>query len=77
MNKQEKVVKYSFGISGTPVAKARPRAFANKAGHIRMYTPKKSREFENMVRQRAEQVFEKPLQGPLRLEVTFFLPRPQ
>jgi Holliday junction resolvase RusA-like endonuclease len=67
---------YSFGISGAPVAKARPRGFKNKAGHIRMYTPKHSKDFENAVRQRAEQVFEKPLQGPLYLEVAFFLPRP-
>jgi Holliday junction resolvase RusA-like endonuclease len=68
--------KYSFGISGTPIAKARPRAF-NLKGHIRMYTPKRSKDFENAIRQRAEQVFEKPLQGPIRLEVTFFLPRPK
>jgi Holliday junction resolvase RusA-like endonuclease len=67
---------YSFGISGTPIAKARPRGFRNKANQIRMYTPKRSKDFENAVRQRAEKVFKKPLQGPLRLEVTFFLPRP-
>ena len=72
-----KVVRYSFSISGSPVAKARPRAFQNKAGHIRMYTPKKSREFENMVRQRAEQVFKKPLQGPVSLSICFYLPRPK
>ena len=70
-------IKYSFGISGTPVAKARPRAFNNKAGHIRMYTPKKSKDFEYAIRQRAEQIFEKPLSGPIRIEITFFLPRPK
>jgi Holliday junction resolvase RusA-like endonuclease len=67
---------YSFGISGTPIAKARPRAFNNK-GHITMYTPKRSKDFENAVRKRAEEIFKKPLQGPIILEVTFFLPRPK
>jgi len=78
--KEEKAFKYktySFGISGTPIAKARPRGFKNKAGAIRMYTPKRSKDFENAVRQRAEREFKKPLQGALHLEVTFFLPRPK
>jgi Holliday junction resolvase RusA-like endonuclease len=77
MSEKEKAMTYSFGISGTPVAKARPRGAKDGAGHIRMYTPKKSKDFEYAVRQRAEKVFEKPLQGPICLEVTFFLPRPK
>ena len=76
-NKAFKSETYSFGISGTPVAKARPRGFKNKAGQVRMYTPKKSKDFEYAIRQRAEAIFEKPLTGPISLEVTFFLPRPK
>jgi Holliday junction resolvase RusA-like endonuclease len=71
------MTKYSIIISGTPVAKARPRAFNNNTGHIRMYTPKRSKEFEYAVRLRAEQVFEKPLQGPVSLSICFYMPRPK
>jgi Holliday junction resolvase RusA-like endonuclease len=77
MSEQEKSVKYSFSISGTPVAKARPRGFKNRQGQIRMYTPKKSKDFEYAVRQRAEKVFDKPLPGPVSLSICFYMPRPK
>ena len=73
----EKVKRYEFEISGEPVAKARPRAAKTKSGQVYMYTPKNTRDFEYMIRKRAEQVFKKPLQCPLSLTVIFLMPRPK
>jgi len=38
-----------FTVYGEPVAQGRPRA-TNINGHIRMYDPKKSRDFKDYVR---------------------------
>jgi len=64
-------------ISGTPVAKARPRGFRTKGGKMGFYTPTKSKEFEYQVRQRAEEIFTKPMDCPIRLTILFLLPRPK
>lgn len=68
---------YRIEISGSPVAKSRPRGYRTKQGGIRFYTPVKSQRFENLVRERAEKVFTRPLGGPLRMVLVFLLPRPK
>jgi crossover junction endodeoxyribonuclease RusA len=69
--------KYRIEVSGTPVAKQRPRGFKNGKGNIRFYTPTASKNFEYLVRQHAEQIFKKPLMTPLKVTLTFFMPRPK
>lgn len=68
---------YEITLSGTPVAKARPRASKTRTGKIRMYTPTKSKDFEHQVRKRAEKLFEKPLVCPIYIEIHFLMPRPK
>lgn len=68
---------HTFEISGVPVAKARPRGYKTKQNSIRFYTPVKSQRFENLVRERAEKVFDSPLMGPLYMRIFFRLPRPK
>jgi len=63
-------------ISGDPVSKARPRATVVN-GRASMYTPKKSKNFEFLIRQRAEKVFLSPLEGPVCVKVLFYLSRPK
>ena len=57
--------------------KPRPRGFKTKAGNIRFYTPAKARRFEHLIRERAEAVFKTPLNSPLKMTVSFYLPRPK
>jgi len=64
-------------ISGSPVAKPRPRATSTKTGKIRMYTPKKSKNFEYLVRQRAEKIYKQPLKCPISIKITFLVHRPK
>jgi Holliday junction resolvase RusA-like endonuclease len=68
---------YELIISGTPVPKARPRGFKTKKGNIAFYTPKHSKDFEYEVRRHAEEKFKAPMTCPVRLSVTFLLPRPK
>jgi Holliday junction resolvase RusA-like endonuclease len=59
-------------IPGTPTAKGRPR-FSRRSG--RAFTPKKTQEAEDTLKQRAMALLMSqpglPLRGPLRLEATF------
>lgn len=64
-------------VSGAPIAKARPRAAKTKTNKVYMYTPSRTKDFEYKIRQRAEQAFEKPMQGPVALKIIFYLPRPK
>ena len=54
-----------------PVSKSRPR-FAN--GHA--YTPKKTREYEEAVRNIAKSAIISPLQGEIRLAIDFYMSIP-
>lgn len=66
-----------FTVYGEPVAQGRPRA-ANIAGHIRMYDPKKSRDYKDYVKLAAiEHTPKALLEGPLNLEVRIFRPMPK
>jgi Holliday junction resolvase RusA-like endonuclease len=63
-----------FTVYGEPVAQGRPRA-TNINGHIRMYDPKKSRDFKDYVRLVAsEHRPEKLLEGPISLVVKVYKP---
>ena len=70
-------MKVKIEVSGAPIAKARPRAAKTKTNKVYMYTPTRTKEFEYKIRQRAEQLFEKPMKGPVSLTVKFLLPRPK
>lgn len=48
-NKGEKTMKITFEIPGNPVGKARPRVCV-KSGYAHAYTPKKTEEYERLVR---------------------------
>lgn len=62
-----------------PEAKGRPQAFVNKAtGHAGVFTPKKTQTYEARVREAAAlRLPDTPIEGPLRVEIVFVLPRPQ
>lgn len=52
--------------------------FTDKAGHARAYTPKSTRDWEELIRYQA--LAHRPpklLDGPLSLEATFYLVRPK
>ncbi|KAF1086163.1 Endodeoxyribonuclease RusA [Sporotomaculum syntrophicum] len=59
----------SFVIPGRPVPKQRPRAGKNG----RIYTPKKSRDYEKTVGWAGKQVFKYPYNGPVSLQVKVYL----
>jgi Holliday junction resolvase RusA-like endonuclease len=69
--------KYRIEVSGTAVAKQRPRGFKDGKGNIRFYTPKKSKDFEYLIRKRAEEIFKEPLTCPLKVSLVFLMPRPK
>ena len=63
---------------GIPVAKGRPR-LTNWGGIARAYTPAKTKSAEADVRHQAEVQWgsEPPLGGPVKVSVTFWMPRPK
>lgn len=63
-----------FTVYGEPVAQGRPRA-TTMNGHVRMYDPKKSRDYKNYIRLAAsEHKPEKLLEGPLSMKVKIYRP---
>ncbi|KQC47080.1 hypothetical protein AP057_13870 [Geobacillus sp. Sah69] len=63
-----------FIVYGEPVAQGRPRATIIN-GHIRMYDPKKSKDFKDYVRLVAsEHRPEKLIEGPISLDVKVYKP---
>lgn len=56
-----------------PVPKGRPRF--TRSGHV--YTPKKTKEFEKLVKLKARQAVTEQLEGPLEMEVMFFIRKPK
>ena len=65
-------------IYGLPIAQGRPRAFKMPSGQVRMYDPAASKDWKRTV---LAQVLlakpESPLDEPLGMKVTFYLPRPK
>ena len=66
----------SFVIKGIPKVKQRP-VFSTRGGNVRIYTPKSTATFENLVKIKAEEQFKHPLDGAISLAIRFYLPRPQ
>lgn len=64
-----------FFVPGAPVSKARARTFRKKNGRIGSYTPDKTTAWEANVKLHARSSLpEKPLEGALRLDLTFLMP---
>lgn len=67
----------NFTVYGEPVAQGRPRA-ANIGGHIRMYDPKKSRDYKDYVKLAAGEVAPKRLiDTPIKLRLDVYRPIPK
>ena len=71
------VYKVGFVIPGVPVAKGRPK-FSTRGGFARAYTPKKTRDFEDMAREigRAAMGPLMPTASSVMLEFVAFVPVP-
>lgn len=67
----------SFIIDAVPVAKGRPK-FAKRGKFVSTYTPKKTVDYESIVKQSAHDAmgYQDPLETPIRLLVTFVMPIP-
>jgi len=63
-------------IDGKPNAKERPY-FSTKNGKVRVFTPSRTSNFENYVKQIASTFFKVPIKGPIDLNIKFLLPRPK
>ena len=60
-----------------PVAKSRPRS-AVRNGRIVVYTDKKTRDYEKMIKLMGANHFKQsPLKGPLKIEVNFYIKPPK
>ena len=65
-----------FTIHADPVAQGRPR-FANRGKFVTVYDDKKSKDWKVFVAAEAKSRGYKPLEGPLRMVLTFQLHRPK
>jgi Holliday junction resolvase RusA-like endonuclease len=66
------VRQFAFVIHGEPVAKGRPR-LGVISGHAHAYTPKKTRSYEDIVRQQAVKAYDgAPMACGLNVEATFY-----
>ncbi|MFW6173908.1 MAG: RusA family crossover junction endodeoxyribonuclease [Elusimicrobiota bacterium] len=66
----------SFVVKGIPRVKKRP-VFSSKGGKVRIYTPKTTATFENLIKLKAEEHFQNPMDGSISLAIRFYLPRPK
>ena len=68
----------TFMVPGIPVAKGRARATA-RGGVARMYTPAKTRAYEDLIRCSAARAMgeRRPVEGPVVVTVTAFLGMPK
>ena len=69
-----------FFVAGLP--KAQPRAKARAfAGHAQTYNPKDADDWKMIVRNEAQKAWGippcRPWEGPLRVDLTFYFPRPK
>ena len=68
----------TFMVPGVPVAKGRARA-TTRGGVARMYTPAKTRAYEDLIRCSAARAMgeRRPVEGPVVVTVTAFLGMPK
>jgi Holliday junction resolvase RusA-like endonuclease len=62
-------------VPGAPVPKGRPRAHVDKAGNARMYTPARTRKYEQSVAAMCAGLSEIP--GPVDVSIVAVMPRPK
>ena len=68
----------SFTIYGAPEAKLRARTVQRGNGRVWAYTPAKTRRWEEAVRRQAlAHRPDAPLDGPLRVKMVFYMPKPK
>lgn len=66
----------SFIVMGQPVPKARART-VRKGGRTWSFTPKKVVVWEKVIKGEAAKHFEEPFEGPVALELVFYMRRPK
>lgn len=65
-----------FSVLGTPQQKQRPRASVIN-GHARMYTPKDTVNYENLIRYAYQSDVGKKLDGAIEIRCKFYFPIPK
>lgn len=65
-----------FSVVGQPVPKSRPRV-VTKGKRRFAYTPKRVKEWEEVIREEARKHFEMPFDWPVAVSLAFFMPRPK
>jgi Holliday junction resolvase RusA-like endonuclease len=65
-----------FEVTGQPVPKSRPRV-VTKGKRTFAYTPKRVREWEDLVREEAGKHFERPFDWPVVVSMVFHMERPE
>lgn len=65
-----------FEVTGQPVPKSRPRV-VTKGKRTFAYTPKRVREWEDLVREEAGKHFERPFDWPVVVSMVFYMERPE
>ena len=64
-------------VLGKPLAKGRPK-FSSKGKFVRVYTPKKTTDYETLIKFSAQEVAPKELlEGPVTMEIEAHLPIPK
>ena len=63
-------------MTGPPVPKSRPRV-VTKGKRRFAYTPKRVKEWEDVVREEAGKHFERPFDWPVVVSMVFLMPRPK
>ena len=67
----------SFFVPGTPKAQPRQKAYARN-GHAGTYTPSTAEEWKARIRKVAAlNLPTEPLSSPIRVDITFYFPRPK
>ncbi len=67
---------YRFTIPGKPMGQPRVR-FARMGKFVRTYDPSEATSYKATIIQLAREVGIKPMEGPIRLSVIAYMPRPQ
>lgn len=65
-----------FSVVGPPVPKSRPRV-VTKGKRRFAYTPKRVRDWEDIIREEARKHFERPFDWPVVVSLIFLMPRPK
>ncbi|MBX6423443.1 RusA family crossover junction endodeoxyribonuclease [Thermosulfurimonas sp. F29] len=67
----------SFFVRGIPKAQGRPRVVRFRNGRVGLKDPEASRDWKSYVRLVAAERVSRPIEGPVALELWFYLPVPK